>query len=267
MRTRYPNSAPYREEIEPMHDISASSSMGGDPDYGLPPERWLDEGSEDFSHAGEGGGHRVTRDWARGGRSRYRDEEPARSSEHHGANPYERDMSEREGGRRGINSDRLRSSSRPGHWGDDRRASSDTPWWTQGYRDNPSDRDWDDVPRDRKGPRGYNRSDERIREYICERLARHHVLEVSDVEVSVQQGHVSLDGTVPERYMKHIIEDTADGCWGVSDVDNRIRVAPRPGAIAASAPRGDALESERNQAAPKPRGPSSIERKEDSGNG
>lgn len=89
------------------------------------------------------------------------------------------------------------------------------------------------VPRDRKGPKGYVRSDERIREFICEHLTRSAHLDVSDVSVSVADGHVTLEGTVPERRMKHMIEDVADGCWGVHDVDNRIRVArdaqQRPG--------------------------------------
>jgi len=33
-----------------------------------------------------------------------------------------------------------------------------------------------------------------------------------------------LDGTVPERRMKHAIEDLVDACPGVQDIDNRIRV-------------------------------------------
>jgi len=33
-----------------------------------------------------------------------------------------------------------------------------------------------------------------------------------------------LEGTVPNRYMKHAIEDIADAAPGVQDVDNRVRV-------------------------------------------
>lgn len=84
-----------------------------------------------------------------------------------------------------------------------------------------------DIERDRQGPRGYTRSDERIREFICERLAQHRQLDVSDVSVAVSDGCVTLEGTVPERHMKHVIEDTADHCWGVKDVENHIRVAAR----------------------------------------
>jgi osmotically-inducible protein OsmY len=38
---------------------------------------------------------------------------------------------------------------------------------------------------------------------------------------------VVLEGTVPDRYMKHAIEDLADAAPGVQDDDNRIRVASR----------------------------------------
>jgi osmotically-inducible protein OsmY len=43
----------------------------------------------------------------------------------------------------------------------------------------------------------------------------------------VVSGKVTFDGTVPDRYMKHYIEDLADSCPGVQDIDNRIRVAGR----------------------------------------
>lgn len=82
-----------------------------------------------------------------------------------------------------------------------------------------------DLPRERKGPKHYERSDERIREFICERLAQYQSLDVSEVSVEVDGGCVALEGTVPERRMKHLIEDVAAGCWGVKDVENRIRVA------------------------------------------
>ncbi len=82
---------------------------------------------------------------------------------------------------------------------------------------------------------GHLRPDERIREEICERLSRpfgrfdaselaDEHLDVSDVTVTVDGGRVTLEGTVPERRMKHYIEDLVDACPGVQDIDNRIRV-------------------------------------------
>ena len=77
----------------------------------------------------------------------------------------------------------------------------------------------------RPGPKGYKRSDERIREDICERLWHDTRFDVSDVSVHVNEGVVTLEGTVPRRYMKHGIEDLAADRPGVNDVENRIRVA------------------------------------------
>jgi osmotically-inducible protein OsmY len=41
----------------------------------------------------------------------------------------------------------------------------------------------------------------------------------------VNEGKVTLQGTVNERSMKHAIEDLVDRCPGVKDIDNRVRVA------------------------------------------
>ena len=84
------------------------------------------------------------------------------------------------------------------------------------------------LPRARRfppGPKGYVRSDERIREDLCDRIAAAagHI-DSSEVTVEVADGKVMLEGTVPDRRMKHVIEDMADACPGVHDVDNRIRV-------------------------------------------
>lgn len=72
-------------------------------------------------------------------------------------------------------------------------------------------------------PKGYKRSDERIRDEICEILCRSGT-DVRDVSVEVSGGKVILEGTVIDRYAKHEIEDHAAECLGVEDVDNRIRV-------------------------------------------
>jgi len=76
----------------------------------------------------------------------------------------------------------------------------------------------------RRGPKGYQRSDERLREDISERLMMSSSVDSSEVTVNVSSGKVTLEGTVPDRYMKHYIEDLVDACPGVQDIDNRIRV-------------------------------------------
>jgi len=48
-------------------------------------------------------------------------------------------------------------------------------------------------------PKGYQRSDEKLREDICERLMQEPRIDASDVSIDVQGGAVSLTGTVRER--------------------------------------------------------------------
>ena len=75
------------------------------------------------------------------------------------------------------------------------------------------------------GPKGYQRSDERLREDISERLMQAGNIDSSEVTVVVAGAKVTLEGTVPDRNMKHAIEDLVDACPGVQDIDNRVRVA------------------------------------------
>lgn len=76
----------------------------------------------------------------------------------------------------------------------------------------------------RVAPKGYQRSDERIREDLCERLTYSGRLDVHDVEVSVSNCVVTLSGTVPDRQQKYRIEDMAEDIFGVKDVQNQLRV-------------------------------------------
>ncbi|MGO4329063.1 BON domain-containing protein [Cupriavidus sp. 2TAF22] len=78
----------------------------------------------------------------------------------------------------------------------------------------------------RMGPKGYRRSDESLREEVCERLACDHTLDVSEVTVSVSGGMVTLEGTVTQRHIKYEIEEVADDVYGVTEVINQIRVRP-----------------------------------------
>ncbi len=73
------------------------------------------------------------------------------------------------------------------------------------------------------GPRGYVRSDDRLREIVCERLTEAD-LDASDIEVQVAEGMVTLDGTVPDRQTRHLAEDVVDDCGGVKDIHNNLRV-------------------------------------------
>lgn len=74
-----------------------------------------------------------------------------------------------------------------------------------------------------KGPKGYTRSDDRVREDVCDRLSADDELDASDITVTVSTGEVTLEGTVPDRRSKHRAEDLCDSVAGVIDVHNRLR--------------------------------------------
>jgi osmotically-inducible protein OsmY len=75
-----------------------------------------------------------------------------------------------------------------------------------------------------RGPKGYTRSDERIREDVSDKLTEHPDLDASEIEVRVKQGEVTLAGSVDSRWAKRLAEDIAESCTGVRDVMNQLRV-------------------------------------------
>lgn len=75
-----------------------------------------------------------------------------------------------------------------------------------------------------RGPGNYQRPDDRIRDEVCERLAHHPNLDASEIDVRVEKGDVTLQGSVNDRWAKRWAEDVAEGIWGVKDVHNQIRV-------------------------------------------
>ena len=75
-----------------------------------------------------------------------------------------------------------------------------------------------------RGPRGFTRSDERIREDVCERLTYDWSVDASDVEVNVSKGEVTLTGSVESRYSRRRAEDVVDEVPGVRHVQNNLRV-------------------------------------------
>jgi len=75
-----------------------------------------------------------------------------------------------------------------------------------------------------RGPRNYQRSDERIREEVNERLTDDPRIDASDIEVDVRGGEVILRGRVEERRDKRTAEEVIENLPGVKDVKNEIRV-------------------------------------------
>jgi osmotically-inducible protein OsmY len=88
-----------------------------------------------------------------------------------------------------------------------------------------SDRLWETVRSFAgRGPKGYRRSDERVREEVCESLMRHPGIDASELEVTVKDGIVTLQGSVPDRWMKRASEWVIDEVHGVRDIRNELTV-------------------------------------------
>lgn len=77
-----------------------------------------------------------------------------------------------------------------------------------------------------RAPRAYVRSDERIRDDVYDRLCGETGADATNVTISVSEGDVWIDGSVPDREDKRRIELVAESVLGVRDVRNRLRVAP-----------------------------------------
>ncbi len=82
-----------------------------------------------------------------------------------------------------------------------------------------------------RGPKNWRRDDDHIRVTVNELLTQHAGIDASDVEVSVDNGEVTLSGTVGSRWQKRLAEDIASSCRGVNDVHNRLTIADREGQI------------------------------------
>jgi osmotically-inducible protein OsmY len=76
-----------------------------------------------------------------------------------------------------------------------------------------------------RGPKNYQRSDERIKEDINDRLSDDWFIDASEVDVTVSGGEVTLAGTVDDRSDKRRAEDIAESVSGVKHVENRLRVS------------------------------------------
>ena len=75
-----------------------------------------------------------------------------------------------------------------------------------------------------RGPKGYQRSDDRIHEDVCDRMTDDPILDPSEIEIDVRQGEVMLTGSVSSREQKRRAEDIAERIGGVRDVTNQLRV-------------------------------------------
>jgi hypothetical protein len=65
-----------------------------------------------------------------------------------------------------------------------------------------------------RGPKGYQRSDSRIREDVSDRLTDAPDIDAGAIEANVNYGEVTLSGTVRHRHEKRRTEDVTDSVTG-----------------------------------------------------
>jgi hypothetical protein len=79
-------------------------------------------------------------------------------------------------------------------------------------------------PHTGRGPVGFQRSDDRIRELVCEALTDDGEVDASHIEVTVKAGEVTLTGAIEDRRMKRLAEHCVEAVPGVKDVHNQLRI-------------------------------------------
>ena len=82
-----------------------------------------------------------------------------------------------------------------------------------------------------KGPKNWDRSDERTRAVVNELLMDHDGIDATNIDVKVENAEVTLTGTVGSRWDRRLAEDIAYHCRGVHDVHNRLTVSDRESQI------------------------------------
>jgi osmotically-inducible protein OsmY len=136
---------------------------------------------------------------------------------------YNRDYRSRYGDERRPSSDyqadRNRGDDR-GFW--DRAADEVSSWFGD---DDAERRRRQDAQHGGRGPKGYRRSDERIREDVSDRLTDDAYVDASEIEVSVEGSEVTLTGSVVSRNARRRAEDLAERVSGVTHVQNNLRVS------------------------------------------
>jgi osmotically-inducible protein OsmY len=170
------------------------------------------------------------------------------SNENHGSRDFGRNPASRQGAYRGDDFNRGRGGyhGSGSEYGESQRygsrGSMQTPYGEQGHstRGFEHGRSWSNMQSGQsgqmgqsgqwqqshrgRGPKGYERSDERLKEMICERLTDDPNIDASEVTIEIDNKVVKLTGTVEDRRIKYMIEDAIEQIGGVRDIDNQLRV-------------------------------------------
>jgi osmotically-inducible protein OsmY len=151
-----------------------------------------------------------------------------RGSEGYGTGSYYgnnyRDQYERRGGMPDRDrQERNRSNSGKRDWWD-RTTDEVASWFGDDDAERRRERDRAMGPHRGKGPKGYQRSDERIKDDVNDRLSDDSFIDASEIDVTVENCEVVLSGTVDSKEEKRRAEDIAERVSSVKNVENRLKV-------------------------------------------
>jgi osmotically-inducible protein OsmY len=156
------------------------------------------------------------------------------ASDNYGQSGYtSRNLYREEDYRRGS-ADRDRGGNRGDRTFWERAADEVSSWFGADDRDRRHREDQRSGLHKGKGPRGYSRSDERIREDISDRLSDDPYVDASDIEVKVSNGEVVLEGHTENKQAKRRAEDIAEAVAGVKNVENHLKVSHSTATVGSS---------------------------------
>ena len=75
-----------------------------------------------------------------------------------------------------------------------------------------------------RGPKDWKLSDEKIRERVCEVLLQSHEVDATEMEVTVEEACVYLNGNISSVGMKRVAEDLVGSIPGVEDVFTSLKI-------------------------------------------
>lgn len=134
---------------------------------------------------------------------------------------------DRDSNDRSWNRDRDRDSRRGNRDWWDRATDEVASWFGDDDAERRREADKRMGPHRGKGPKGYQRSDERIKDDLNDRLSDDSFIDASDIDVTVEGNEVVLTGSVDTKEEKRRAEDIAERISGVKNVENRLKVRSR----------------------------------------
>jgi hypothetical protein len=102
-------------------------------------------------------------------------------------------------------------------------------------------------PHTGRGPKGYKRSDQQIVDEASQRLERAGHIDATDIEVTAEDGVITLRGTVQDRATKRRAEECVESVYGARDVMNMLRVPATSAAATAGSERASSQSSQASQ--------------------